>query len=114
MKTILTTIILVLATSQVNADGFYQAIVGNSPQSSKQVSNVVSETSYSPLYNQVTSSAKVLASQETIGPRSEFTYTPLYLQVLDLRSPGQQLPRLLKSNPTMKLSQHSINRVRHT
>lgn len=96
MKTILTTIILVLATSQVNADGFYQAIVGNSPQSSKQVSNVVSETSYSPLYNQVTSSAKVLASQETIGPRSEFTYTPLYLQVVGPEKPWSAATKIAK------------------
>ncbi len=96
MKTILTTIILVLATSQVNADGFYQAIVGNSPQSSQQVTSGSTEFSYSPLYNQVTSSAKVLASQESIGPRSEFTYTPLYLQVVRPEKPWSVTEKIAK------------------
>ncbi len=87
MKTILTTILFVIATSQANADGFYQAVVGNSPQSSQQVNGDSTEFSYSPLYNQVTSSVNVLASQESIGPRSEFTYTPLYLQVVGPEKP---------------------------
>ncbi len=82
MKTITATILLTFATSQVNADGFYQQIVGSAPQASQQVNIDSTETNYSPLYTQVTSSVANLASQEKAGPSGEFTYTPLYLQVV--------------------------------
>ena len=87
MKTITATILLVLATSQVNADGFYQQIVGNTPQSSQQLIGDSTELSYSPLYERVPASVESLVSQESIGPRSEFNYTPLYLQVVGTEKP---------------------------
>ncbi len=97
MKSILTTILLVLATSQVNADGFYQAVVGNSPQADQQVNGEAKEFSYTPLYSQVTASAKTLASQESIGLRSEFTYTPLYLQVVGPQKPWSVTEKIAKN-----------------
>ena len=97
MQTILTTLIFDLEKSPVNADGFYQAVVGNSPQSSQQVNGNSTEFSYSPLYNQVTSSAKNLASQESIGSRSEFTYTPLYLQVVGPEKPWSVTDKIVQN-----------------
>ena len=82
MKTITTGIFLVLIAVQANADGFYQQIVGNAPQASQSVSSQVAETTYSPLYKQVTASVAFHSAEETIGPRREFNYTPLYLQVV--------------------------------
>jgi len=97
MKTIITAILLVLATSQVNADGFYQAIVGNFPQSSQQVNSDSTEFIYTPLYNQITSSAKNLASQEIIGSLGEFTYTPLYLKVIGSEKPRSVAIRITQN-----------------
>ena len=87
MKTITATILLTLATSQVNADGFYQAVVGNSPQASQQVNADATDFSFTPLYYKITSSVKNLASRESIGARTEFAYTPLYLQVVGPDNP---------------------------
>ncbi len=82
MRTIISTALLLLLSSAVNADGFYQAVVGNAPQSSQQINSEIAETHYTPLYDQVTASLKYLAAKETVGPSGDFTYTPLYLQVL--------------------------------
>lgn len=82
MKTTLLTILLALTASQANADGFYQLVVGNSPQSSMQTSAEPTEFSYTPLYNQVVRTSQEIAKQETRGAPTEFTYTPLYQQVL--------------------------------
>jgi len=82
MKTTLLTILLALTASQANADGFYQLVVGNSPQSSIQTSAKPTEFSYTPLYNQVVRTSQEIAKQETHGAPTEFTYTPLYQQVV--------------------------------
>ncbi len=82
MRNFISTALLVLLSSTAIADGFYQAVAGSTPQSGRQVSSEVAETHYTPLYDQVTASVKHLVSEETAGPARNFTYTPLYLQVL--------------------------------
>ena len=97
MKNIISIALLILVTGSVNADGFYQAVVGNSPQADQQVNSDATEFSYTPLYNQVTASAKILASQESIGPRREFTYTPLYLKVVGPEKPRSVTGKIAKN-----------------
>ena len=87
MRNIISTALLILVTGSVIADGFYQHVVGNSPQSNQQVNGEATEFTYTPLYHQVTSSVKKLVEQKSIGPRTEFTYTPLYLQVVGPEKP---------------------------
>ena len=87
MKNVITTIVLLLATSQVSADGFYQQLVGNAPQADKGISQAESGTAYTPLYNKVSDSRERLAGGETHGPTPEFSYTPLYLKVLGPAQP---------------------------
>ncbi len=82
MKSTLLTILLALTASQANADGFYQMIVGNSPQSGQEISGEPTEFTYTPLYNQVVRTSQEIAKQETHGAPTEFTYTPLYQQVV--------------------------------
>ena len=53
MKTIILTTILVLVAGQASAEGFYQSIVGNSPQSEYEVNSDATEFTYTPLYNRV-------------------------------------------------------------
>jgi hypothetical protein len=80
MKMTLATIFLVLAASQANADGFYQQIIGNSPQSEQAMGNAQTEFTYTPLYRQVTEN-KMDFSHQVVGGLTEFSYTPLYLKV---------------------------------
>jgi hypothetical protein len=87
MKSITTGIFLVLIAVQANADGFYQQIVGNAPQVNQGISSEVAETTYSPLYKQVTASVDIHSANETIGPRRAFNFTPLYLQVVGPQKP---------------------------
>jgi hypothetical protein len=87
MKIVTTTIFLTLVTLQANADGFYQQIVGDAPQAMTQEYNATEKTSFSPLYNKVTSSVAGLKAEETIGPRTEFSFTPLYQKVVGVQKP---------------------------
>ena len=84
MKNLILTVLLTAAVSQVQAGGFYQDIVGQAPQNSKTAYNVASDFSYSPLYLQVTGNGeRVLDLNEEINrTASNFTYTPLYLKVI--------------------------------
>jgi hypothetical protein len=96
MKSITTGIFLLLVAVQANADGFYQQIVGNAPQANQGISSEVAETTYSPLYKQVTASVAFQSAEETIGPRREFNYTPLYLQVVGPQKPWSDSERIAK------------------
>ena len=86
MKTILTTILLVLATSQVNADGFYQQVVSNWQQSTQaqEINGSVTETTHTPTYMQAVIQSRQVFDQGKVVIRtpSKTTYTPLYLQVV--------------------------------
>jgi hypothetical protein len=94
MKSLTTGIFLVAVAVQANADGFYQQILGNTPQATQAVSSHSAETSYSPLYRQVTASVEKLSAEESVGPRSEFNYTPLYLQVVGPQKPWSLSERI--------------------
>ena len=80
MKTTIATILVLLLGSQVQAEGFYQQLIGNTPQATTSDNSVDIEFSYSPLYQQVTSHDSRFIS-ETGNLVKEFSYTPLYLQV---------------------------------
>ncbi len=83
MKMTIATILLALAAGQANADGFYQQVVGNAPQSSQATSNVTTETTYTPLYLQVVGNRDAIdQGKVVIRTPSKTTYTPLYLQVV--------------------------------
>ncbi len=79
MKSTIATIFVLLLSSQVQADGFYQQIVGNTPQSHETYS-VNTEFSYSPLYNKVISHDPRFVDEPGQLVKN-FSYTPLYLQV---------------------------------
>jgi len=98
MKTMITPIFLVLAMGQANADGFYQHVIANSPQSSQQANGEATEFTYTQLYHQVTSSAKRLIAQESIGSRTEFTYTPLYIQVVGPEKPWSVMQEIAQTH----------------
>ena len=82
MKKVLTSVVLILAAAQVNADGFYQQLIANTPQTDRATSTKISEITYTPLYEQVRASVEQLAAGEVHGPNPEFNYTPLYLKVV--------------------------------
>jgi hypothetical protein len=80
MKTTIATIMILLLSTQAQAEGFYQQLIGNTPQSMTADNSVDTDFSYSPLYQQVTSHDSRFVS-ETGSLVKEFSYTPLYLQV---------------------------------
>ncbi len=86
MKMIIATILLALAAGQANADGFYQQVVSERPQSNQtqEISGAVTETTYTPLYLQVVGNSRDSFNQGkgVIRTPSKTTYTPLYLQVV--------------------------------
>ncbi len=83
MKLTIATILLALAAGQASADGFYQQVVGNAPQSSQEISGEATEFTYTPLYKQVVGRSGEIAKQEKEISRvaSDFSFTPLYLTV---------------------------------
>ncbi len=84
MKKLIASVLFTAVVSQAQAGGFYQDIVGHSPQSSDSAYNVVSEFSYTPLYLQVrgNNGRAVGINEEITRMVSHFTYTPLYLTVI--------------------------------
>jgi len=98
MKLVTTTIFLALVSIHANADGFYQQIVGDAPQAVGQDSTATQTTNYSPLYNKVTSSVAGLAVEESIGPGTEFSYTPLYQRVVAVQKPRAKNARIAQQN----------------
>ncbi len=86
MKMIIATILLTLAAGQASADGFYQQVASNWPQSNQtqEISGAVTETTYTPLYLQVVGNSRDSFNQgkDVIRTSSKTTYTPLYLQVV--------------------------------
>ena len=80
MKTTIATIMVLLLGSQVQAEGFYQQLIGNTPQSMTSDNSVDTEFSYSPLYQQVISH-ETRMGRATGNLVKECSYTPLYLQV---------------------------------
>ncbi len=94
MKTSLTAALVVLLSSQVQASGFYQDIVGNAPQSHNDEYSVNHETVYSPLYEKVIAHDPRFVAEK--GTRVEnFSYTPLYLRVTG--QDRNSIPRLVKN-----------------
>ncbi len=83
MKTTIATILLTLAASQANADGFYQQVIGNSQQHAQEIQGEATEFTYTPLYRQVTKQSSEISKQEMENARvvPEFAYTPLYRKV---------------------------------
>ena len=96
MKNVITTIVLLLATSQVSANGFYQQVVADAPQADKTGNSVETSVSYTPLYNKVSDSRDRLAAAETHGPNPEFRYTPLYLKVVGPDKPWNTDTRIAR------------------
>ena len=95
MKAIIITAIILLLSAQVQATGFYQAIVGETPQ---QHSNYTTEHefSYSPLYEKVIGHHPDFVADP--GSRVDyFSYTPLYLKVLG--HPVQESSRIAVRQP---------------
>ncbi|NKB38706.1 MAG: hypothetical protein GKR93_16355 [Gammaproteobacteria bacterium] len=97
MKKVLTSLVLILAAAQVNADGFYQQLIANAPQADKATTTVSSEISYTPLYKQVSASVEQLAAAETHGPNPDFSYTPLYLKVVGPSKPWSVAGKIAKN-----------------
>ena len=83
MKTIILTTILVLVAGQASAEGFYQSIVGNSPQSEYEVNSDATDFTYTPLYNRVSGNPQhaVDHKQQTEQLVSGTISTPLYAKV---------------------------------
>ena len=80
MKTTLTAAFAVLLSTQVQATGFYQDVVGNAPQSHDDNYVVNTDSSHTPLYEKVIShDPRFLAEPGTLV--RDFSYTPLYLKV---------------------------------
>jgi len=84
MKKAIATAVLALVASQANADGFYQQVVGNSPQSGQEISPAATKFTYTPLYLRVVDeSRQALDRGQTIkSTATRMTYTPLYLKVI--------------------------------
>ncbi|MBI2994556.1 MAG: hypothetical protein HYY48_10335 [Gammaproteobacteria bacterium] len=84
MKNLVATLILAAAAGQVHADGFYQAVTDQTARAvNEAVSGERTEFAYSPLYLQVVGNGK-RALELDAGPAvavAEFSYTPLYLVV---------------------------------
>ncbi len=82
MKLTIATILLALAAGQANADGFYQQVVGNAPQSSQEISGEATEFTYTPLYKEVVEPDDIAKQEKEISRvASDFSFTPLYLTV---------------------------------
>ncbi len=86
MKKTIAAILLALVAGQANADGFYQQVVSEGPQSTQtqEISGAVTETTYTPLYLQVVGNSRDSFNQgkDVMRTSSKSTYTPLYLQVV--------------------------------
>ncbi len=84
MKKTIAAILLALVAGQANADGFYQQVAGNSRQYS-HVNGASTEFTYTPLYNQVVGQSREDLNQNQQAPRtaSKTIYSPLYLKVRD-------------------------------
>ncbi len=84
MKTIILSSLLVLVAGQASAEGFYQSIVGNSPQSENAASIAATEFTYTPLYNRVVGNPQRAADQkqQTEQLVSGTFATPLYAKVM--------------------------------
>jgi hypothetical protein len=82
MKTIITAVLIGVASSQAQAEGFYQMVVGDRPQSA-QVGEQVHGDEFSPLYRTVSETSRALAIGEvrTHSVASKDNRTPLELQV---------------------------------
>lgn len=80
MKTTMATLLILLLNSQAQAEGFYQQVVGDAPQSVTSDYSADTTFSYSPLYQQVLShnAGFIDAAGKLV---KEFSYSPLYLQV---------------------------------
>lgn len=85
MKCLLTAIFLILTASQANADGFYQMVTGDRPAWGTGTPSHITE--FTPLYQRVTEDSRRLAMGENTKSVTEWTYTPLYLQVTGIK-PG--------------------------
>ena len=85
MKTTLTALIFVLASSQVNADGFYQQVANNWQQTDVpgSITESVTETSHTPMYQQVVGTSRQELNRGQVVNRapSKTTYSPLYQTV---------------------------------
>ncbi len=84
MKKTLAITLLLLAIGQAQADGFYQQIVGDQPQSG-QATGATTSFNYTPLYVQVMGKSRLNLNQDqkAVNTVSKTTYTPLYLKVTD-------------------------------
>ncbi len=83
MKTIITAVLIGVVSAQAQAEGFYQMVVGNQPQST-QVGAQNHGDEFSPLYQTVTeaSRAVVIGEFRTKSVARRNVATPLERQVL--------------------------------
>lgn len=76
MKTLIATTILIAASAQASANGFYQSVVTANVASQPEIQINAPSTFVTPLYQQVTASKANFAEES--GIVSQTTYTPLY------------------------------------
>ena len=82
MKTIITTMLLLLAASQADAEGFYQLATAKMQKPAHAVNTNPGDFDYTPLYRQVVPESGrdgIIAD-----PTTRFSYTPLYRQVVKI------------------------------
>ena len=82
MKTIIATMLLLLAANQANAEGFYQLATAKLQKPAQAVNTNPGDFDYTPLYRQVVPESG--RDEMIAGPASRFSYTPLYRQVLKI------------------------------
>jgi hypothetical protein len=83
MKSIIATVILAAAAGQAHADGFYQAVIDQTNPVIEEIATGRTEFAYSPLYLQVVGDGERRFRLDA-GQQiatSMFSYTPLYLTV---------------------------------
>ncbi len=77
MKSTIATILLALTAGQANADGFYQQVDGNAPQSSQEISSEAIEFTYTPSYKQVVEPGEIAKQEKEISRVArDFSFTP--------------------------------------
>ena len=83
MKATVATIVLTLIAAQANAEGFYQMVVGNAPQTDRGAAIQTHGDDFSPLYDQVTRESRNIANDEVRNRAliADADFTPLYRQV---------------------------------
>ncbi len=77
MKLTIATNLLALAAGQANADGFYQQVVGDAPQSNQEISGEATEFTYTPLYKEVVEPDDIAKQEKEISRVApDFSFTP--------------------------------------